>query len=374
MRIIYRYKELIAKLAVLAVAAAALGINPSWAQAASLTQMSDTMSRLQASTASNHTILFVTPTGVASTQNITLTFSAGFTGIGSLVGADFDFAEGSSGTCSSASFTEKSVVTSSPSTSQFSIAGSGQVVTITSGGASATITAGRCVRLKIGLNATDTTGSGPGTHQITNGAIGSSDTIAIAGSFGDSGSIAVEIITDDQVTISATVDPTISFSISANSVSFGTLSTATGRWATSGGGANASAGTDPTTSNTAHTLTVSTNATSGYVVTYNGATLTSGSNTIAPATITGDSDGAPNSSQFALCGKATSGSPTVTSGYVCSTSSDYNFAASTTTTLVTKTSPASSEVVSVAYLANIAGAQAAGAYTTTLTYVATGTF
>src|SRR5688572_26406775 len=97
----------------------AVMIVPQSVIAASITTASDTMSREKASTASNHTFLFVTPSGVASGGIITLVFSSDFTGIGSLVGADFDFAEGSSGTCSSATFTEKSVVTSGASSSQF---------------------------------------------------------------------------------------------------------------------------------------------------------------------------------------------------------------------------------------------------------------
>ncbi len=184
------------------------------AVAASLTTLYDVQSRMEASTASDHTIYFKTPSGVASGGTITYTFSAGFTGIGSMVGADFDLAVATTNAaCTSASYTEQSVVTSSPSTSQFSIAGSGQVVTVTSGGASATIAADRCVRLKAGLNATDTTGSGPGTHQITNGAIGSTDTITIAGSFGDTGSITEDIIDSDQVSITADVGQSLTFDL-----------------------------------------------------------------------------------------------------------------------------------------------------------------
>jgi hypothetical protein len=249
------------------------------------------------------------------------------------------------------------------------------VVTVTSGGASATLTAGRCIRLRAGLNAIDTTGSGPGTHQISNGLIGNADTIAIAGGFGDTGTMAVDIISNDQVTISATVDPTITFTLTNNSVGFGTLSSSTGRWATSSGSGNPAAdGTDPTTGSTANTLTVATNATSGYVVSYNGALLTSGANTIAAATISTDSDGLPGTPQFALCGKGTAGSPTVTPSYVCSANSNFNFAASTTTTLASRAAPASSDTVSVSYLANISGSTPAGSYTTTLTYIATSTF
>lgn len=229
------------------------------------------------------------------------------------------------------------------------------------------------MRFRIGTNAV--TGS-TGTHQITNGSSGATTATVVANinSGTDTGTLFIPIITNDQVTISATIDPTISFSINNTSVSFGSLSSSTGRWATTGGGANATAATDPTSANTAHTLTVGTNASSGYTVTYNGALLTSGANTIAAATITGDSDGTVNSNQFALCGKGTSGSPTVASGYVCGTNSDYNFVAGTTTTLASATGPASSDVVSVAYLANIASSKPAGTYTTTLTYVATGNF
>jgi hypothetical protein len=151
-----------------------------------------------------------------------------------MVGADFDFATGDSGVCSTANFTEQLVVDSAPSASQFSVHGSGQVVTITSGGASATVTAGRCVRLKAGLTATSTQGSGPGSHQITNGATGGTDTIAIAGSFGDTGTISDEIDTDDSVPITATVNQSISFSLNValtntggvQAVALGTLTTA----------------------------------------------------------------------------------------------------------------------------------------------------
>ena len=186
--------------------------TPFTAIAASITTATDAMSRSKASTASDHTIMFVTPTGLANGQNITLTFSAGFTGVSSMVSNDFDLAEGSTGVCSSATFTEKAVKTS-PSTSEFSAIGSGQVVTILSGGVSATLTAGRCIRIKAGLNATDATGSGSPTHQISNGATGSNDTITIAGSFTDTGIISVEIMDNDQVTVSATVDQTLSFDL-----------------------------------------------------------------------------------------------------------------------------------------------------------------
>lgn len=206
-------KKFISSIVLVALIVMTSGIlTPFSVNATSITTATDTMSRLKASTASDHTFLFVLPGGLTSGQNMTLTFSAGFTGIAAMVGGDFDFAEGSTGVCSSAIFTEKSVVTSGAGATQFNIAGAGQVVIITSGGASATITAGRCIRLKAGLNATDTTGSGPGIHQISNGALGTY-TITIGGSIADSGIITITTMDDDTVSITATVNQTISFDL-----------------------------------------------------------------------------------------------------------------------------------------------------------------
>ncbi len=365
------YRNLISKFVIGTLVLSGILIAPHHADAAQVTSFSDTLTRLKASTNANHEIFFVSPTGIASTGNMTLTFT-GFSNatVNAILFSDVDFATGSTAVCTSAVYTEQTLVASGATSAQWNVATASQVMTITSGGASATLTANKCVRIRIGTNATNQT---TGVNQIQNNTAGTA-TIAVGGGFGDTGTIAIPIISNDQVTISATVDPTITFSISQTTVSFGSLSAATGRWATNAGGANASAATDPTAANTAHTLTVGTNASSGYTVTYNGALLTSGANTIAAATITGDSDGTVNSNQFALCGKGTSGSPTVASGYVCGTNSDYNFVAGTTTTLASATAPASSDVVSVAYLANIASSKPAGTYTTTLTYVATGNF
>lgn len=364
-----KFKNTTSKALVATLVLSTILFGANTANAAQITSFSDTLTRLKASTAADHTIFLVSPSGIAAGQSMTLTFGAAFT-TSSIVLADIDFATGNSGTCTSATYTEQTLA-ASPSGATWGVTFSSSVLTLTSG--TGTSTAGNCMRFRIGTNAV--TGSS-GTHQITNGTAGATTATVVANinSSTDTGTLFIPIITNDQVTISATVDPTISFSINNTSVSFGSLSSSTGRWATTGGGANASAATDPTAANTAHTLTVGTNASSGYTVTYNGALLTSGANTIAAATISADSDGAPGSNQFALCGKGTSGSPTVASGYVCGTNSDYNFVAGTTTTLASATAPASSDVVSVAYLANIASSKQAGTYTTTLTYVATGNF
>ncbi len=328
------------------------------ATAASLTSISDNMSRLKASTASNHDIRFVTPTGVASTTNVTLTFSADFTP-GSVAFGDIDFQEGSSSNCTTASWTDKTLVASAPSSSQFSAAFSGNVLTFTSGGASATITAGRCVRVLIGTNAAG------GSNQITNGAADDDDTVAIAGTFGDTGTLSVDIITDDQVVVTATVDPSITFSISDNTIGFGTLNAADDRFATGDTLGNSSV-------TSAHTLAAGTNATSGYVIYLLGDTLTSGSNTItAPA---GPSATTVGSEQFGLNLSASGGSGTVDSQY--GTASQYGFGSTSSVqdNIASATGASATTTYTATYIANIGSSTEAGNYSTTLTYTATATY
>lgn len=332
------------------------------AQAASLTSLSDNMSRLKASTASDHEIKFVTPTGLASGQDLTVTFSADFTNISSLGIEDFDLAEGDSSNCSTANFTEKTLVASGATASQFNAAASGQIVTFTSGGASATITASRCVRIRIGLNAAS---GASGNTQISNGAVDDDDTVAIGGSFGDSGTLAVDIITDDQVVVSATVSPTITFAVSANSIGFGTLSASNDRFATTGGGSD--------TATTAHNLQVGTNAASGYTLYVLGATLTSGGNDINAigGTATTSSLG---SEQFGINLSASGGSGSVNSPYGTASNYAYNATSTTQDDIASSIGPSATTTYSVTYLANIAAETPAGSYSTTLTYTTTGSF
>lgn len=333
------------------------------AQAASVTSLSDTMSRLKESIASNHEIKFVTPTGVSAAGTIILTFT-GFGTVTNIVFSDIDFAEGDSGNCSTASFTEKTLA-ASPSGATWGADGdSATTITLTSG--SGTVTAGRCLRVKIGTNATN---QSTGVNQISNGTAATAHSIAISGSFGDTGTLSVDVISDDQVAVSATVDPTITFTISDSTIGFGSLSSSAARWAN---GAATGSGTDTS----AHDITVATNAASGYVLSYNGATLTGSAGTIDVASITNDADGTPGTEQFGL-GISTNGSSTVAAAYdhnSTPSSRDWAFVAGTTTTIVSRTSPTNTETISAYYLANIAGSTEAGSYSTTITYTATGTF
>ncbi len=162
---------------------------------------------------------------------------------------------------------------------------------------------------------------------------------------------------------------TLTFAISDTGIGFGSLSAAAARWASGDGTGSAS-------DVAAHTLQITTNARNGYAITYNGATLTSGSNTISAATITDDADGTPGSEQFAV-GFQTNGNATIASGYdhnATASLRDWNFVASTTTTAVSETAATATETISAYYLTNISSVTEAGAYTTTITYIATATF
>lgn len=352
------------------------------ANAATMAQIKWTQGRIKASTAADSvSIQFTVPTGVdASTDTITLTFDSGVV-LASEAAVNFDFEVGDSGTCSTASFTDKTLsLTAGAAT--WGVDVTGQVITLTAptDAGAGEITAGRCVDLKIGTNATSG-GTGSGSA-LTNGTAANYDVDITSelGAIDDSGSGSISIIAEDQIVISATVDPSITFTLGTTAVSFGTITTGTGRWATSGGGGNASAAL-PTS---AHQMTIATNAASGWSITYLGNTLTSGSNTICQATdtpsngsdcvnATDDSDGAPGTEQFGLS-LSTDGNSTIPAGYLRDSAASFEFLHNTTTSIISESVATNTETIDISYLGNIAGSTQAGTYNTTLTYIASATF
>ncbi|HSE56760.1 MAG TPA: hypothetical protein VLB02_01600 [Candidatus Paceibacterota bacterium] len=162
-----------------------------------------------------------------------------------------------------------------------------------------------------------------------------------------------------------TVPYTISFSISDNTIGFGTLSSVGARYATGDTTGTSSAAV-------AHTMTVGTNASSGYSVSYRGPALSKAAKTISGATVTSDIDGTPGTEQFAI-GVTTNGSATIATTYQKS-SNNWDFSSGTTTTVATQGAAVSNEVLSVYYLVNIAPVTDAGAYSTTVDYITTANF
>jgi hypothetical protein len=187
--------------------------------------------------------------------------------------------------------------------------------------------------------------------------------MGISGAFGDTGEVAVQIIADDQVAASATVDETISFSISTSSIAFGTLTTANARWANTTSGS--------ATEVTAHTMTASTNAVSGYVITVDGTTLTSGANTVTAIGATAAAS-SPGTEQYGIKATASGGFGAVSSPY-----DTVNYALDTAAfpdQFASAAGASAATTYTLTYIANIAATTEAGSYTSTLTYVATATF
>lgn len=160
--------------------------------------------------------------------------------------------------------------------------------------------------------------------------------------------------------------PTLSFTISDTSVGFGTLA--------SGAARHATGDTLGTTAETeAHTIVANTTAGSGYTVTVQGATLTSGIYTVNAigGTNTASSVG---TEQFGLRMTATGGSGTVTAPYAAA---GFAYAANATTPSQVASATTGTGVdttYSVRYLANIAPQTESGTYSGSLIYVITANF
>ena len=180
----------------------------------------------------------------------------------------------------------------------------------------------------------------------------------------DAGSIAVPIITNDQVTLDATVVPVITFTNDNPSLHFGNLSSAQATFANTTTGSSSYV--------TGNTFTIVTNATSGYTLTYAAAgTLTSGTNTIAAATLTGSASGTAGTPQFGMTATYT-GSGTLTTAY-SRASSNWKFTTAGDS-LVTLNAPTAGDTVAMGYIANISNVTPAGTYTQTNTWIAVGNF
>jgi hypothetical protein len=350
----------------LALLAILVGLPLQVVYAAALLNKSDTMSSLKDNTASNHEIIFRTPTGVdASTDTITIEFDT--TGTAFNLGTvafgdmDLDVSAGGQTSCSGVAFgTSKTLA----ATAGVSIWGVGvnvttDIITLTAptNAASGEIAVNACARIRIGTNAAG------GANRITNPdiTVATNYIIQFAGAFGDTGDIVIQIILDDQVAVSGTVSESMTFSLGATSVALGTLSSAT---VTSG----------------SHTVTLSTNAASGMVLTYSGTTLTLGGNTItAMSTAAASSVG---TEQFGINSKSNT-VPSV--GAECSGTSPIaaaatgyavanNFKFVSGETVISSSAGINSTACTISYIANISGATEAGSYTTALTFTATATF
>jgi hypothetical protein len=331
------------------------------AYADALNTLSDTQTSVKANTLSDHTIQFITPTGVTTGQSISVTFPAGYV-MGTSTLLNVDLATSTSGICSG--FNQETLALS-PSNGTWGYSTSSQTITFTSG--TGVIAPNRCIQIKVGSNATF---GGTGVTQITNPGIGQY-TLSIGGTMADNGIISTNIITDDTVVLFAAVQQALSFSISTTTIYFGTLTSGAAKYASS---------TNPagdTTENVAHQLLVATNAPSGFAVTVHGQTLTSQqnlSNTIDAIGPTVASS-TPGSEQFGFRATQSGGiGVAIAPTFAAPTSYGYDGTATTSTILATGSGSTPVSTISLRYLANINPITEAGSYVANLVYVATANF
>lgn len=167
----------------------------------------------------------------------------------------------------------------------------------------------------------------------------------------------------------------LTFSISANAIDFGALSATAARFATTNAASGGSA-----SETVAHTLSASTNASGGYIITVQGATLTHTSNgsfsitAITPSAVDVTLAGSKGTEQFGLR-LTQSGTGTATSPYNGAANFyAYNGTAAATSQAASGAGDGTSTTFSVYYASNISAVTEPGNYNTNLTYTATGNF
>ena len=351
-------------------------VGPQITNAASLSGISDTMSREAQSTASTHLIKFKTPSAISASGTIAITFTS-FTG--TIASTDVQVCHGATTGLENGTPTltggptcgnnETINGTGGASTVWKAVGGVGTVtLTAPTGTMTYPIVANNFVTIYILAT------------NITNPSSANSYAVSITNSNGDSGSTTVPILANDQIGVSASVNESLSFSINASTnntgtattVPLGTLTTA----APSG-----SNGTLPSI-----WANLSTNATGGMAVTVvsaNGAlkSTSTPADTIPSSTATM----ANGTANYGICIKSvtqTSGA-TLTKGTnfpstTCTNTPAGNTVSAVTTSpqsLLTASSLISSGIAEIAVDAeNNASTPAHTDYADTLTLIGTGTF
>jgi len=228
-----------------------------FAEAANVTSFSNTLSDSAPNVAANHTITFVTPSGLSAGDIITINFPAGeFGAIGSLDENDLDLAVNG---------VDRNLGAAA-SGATWGVTAAGDTIDIESG--TDTIGAGATVTIQIGTHATF---QAVGATQITNPSTATSYEIDLVfgtdGSNNDTGSTRVAIVPD--VTVTASVDTIFSFTV--DGVLAGTVVNTSPASTTTG---DTTATAIPfgeliadTASTAAQALSVETNAANGFVVT-----------------------------------------------------------------------------------------------------------
>src|SRR3989344_5836616 len=368
-----RLARLIVSVAILSLL---LPYTPS-AFAAPVTSFSDVLSTMKESVVANHTFTFTITDGWAAGETLALAFPAGFTGAGFLNSEpeDFDVTDDgvdqtmvASGGCSGAAIEIE--ITTADIVDPIGF-------TFTRCATDATIAAGSIVTIEIGTNATS---GAAGNDQITNqtaaeNVTDAKVTLAGGGGFTDTGTLALEVIADNDVTVDATVDPSITCSFTGLTTTFSSLTTGA-----------------ISTSDTSTTITASSNAQGGInIIVYDAGNATNpGLYKSAGTTyLIGSADS--TYSNLATLAAATDGfgiSASSASGSGAALTVDGRFDASgganemgglevgagAAISIAAASGALASRILTIVHKAAVSGLAPAGSYTDTITYVCTATY
>lgn len=365
--------RVIATLVATATVLWAMGVY-SFAQAANVTDVYDLLTDSDRGAVSNHTIQFVTPSGITNGQTIQVIFPAEFT-IGATAFDDIDVATTS----------DLTVAASCAGTERIGAAFASQTLTLTfCSGDGGFVSAGGTTTIQIGTNATFGT---TGNTQITNPVARGSYEIDIAGTMADSGHTRVAIL--DNVVVTAAVDTTFTFTVIGNATTTAVNGTTTTR--------NASSTTIPfgtlvanEIETIAQDLTVATNAINGFVVTVaedqhllssTGADIdnfANGNNSVTPASWSAPTNNIALENTWGHWGVTTEDSDTTRTAEFGS--NQWLGVSTSPQVIFSHTGPSDGRTpgigsTTVGYQVQITALQEAGDdYSTTLTYIATPTF
>ncbi len=222
-----------------------------FAEAANVRLVSDTLSDSAPSVPSNHTISFVTPTGVANGQSIVINFSNGPFALGAVAFDDVDITDDG---------TDLSIGAGCGGAEEVGFSTTTNTITLQfCPGDGASLPANGTTTIQIGTNATF---GATGNAQLTNPAVGSYEIDVTAGA-ADSGSTRVAIISP--VVVTAAVDTSFTFTVAG--VATGTVNQEAITGSTSATSIPFGVLTQGSATTSAQQLSVSTNASYGFAVT-----------------------------------------------------------------------------------------------------------
>jgi hypothetical protein len=331
---------------------------------AALSTLSDVMTRIAKSpTTSSHDILFTLggSTTLDAGETVIVDFhedEADFTVDGAAtVVADLDITVGGAektivdvdGSCVGHSGANDMVAQVNDSTG---------VLTITACGSFTSSGAGAIINVEYGTAATG------GTNRVTNPGTADSYIIDITAAT-DTGKLAAVIVDNEQVSLTGSVDPSITFSLDANASAFGALSVSS---------------INTCTPNI--TLTIGTNAQNGYTITVqdSGNTTNPGFYNSSASYLIGSANAAFDDNDLLEIGQegygiqASSAGSTIAARYDQSGNNVGGLEITATPLASYATKMTANHTITIVHKAAIATFTSAGNYADTLTYIATGNF